>query len=274
MSLEEFKNWAVSQGSVAKFTDGNYLGECVSLVNQYLGRVYGIRAGAWGHAKDWATSANVAQHFDRVGSPQAGDIGVSGATSTNPYGHIWIYLSPTQVLEQNGRVARRVSINASIQKPIAILRRKGTPQGDNMAEKTNLDTSKILTNGVLRRDTQVVHSGKTDADLIANHVGKDLTNGYIMSLWLSPEAQAGVAYEAQLKNFYNKYSKLVGELESRPTKAQLEEVATKLQAESAKVAKAEQALKAEQAKKSEDTVLLDEAGSWFTKLFNRLFKRS
>lgn len=268
MNLNQFKDWALKEGSVAT-PIGTYFGECVSLIQQYLSKVFNIPHQSRGNAKDWATNANVLSHFDKVTTPQAGDIGVSGATSTNPYGHIWIYLTPNQILEQNGKVARRVSISAPYFKPIAVLRRKGV----NMAEKVSLDSAKILTDGILRRDTQVVHSGKTDADLLANHVNRDLTNAYIMSLWLSPEAQAGVAFEAQLKTFYNKYSKLIGDLESRPTKAQLEEVATKLAAESAKVAKAEEALKAEQAKKSEDTVLLDEAGSWFSKLLNRLFKK-
>jgi len=270
MSLEEFKNWAVSQGSVAKFTDGNYIGECVSLVNQYLGRVYGIRAGAWGHAKDWATSASVAQHFDKVSSPQAGDIGVGPGTIINPYGHIWIYLDPVTALEQNGRVARRVSINAPIQKPIAILRRKGTPQGDNMANPT-MTTLRIAHSEIGGWDLQKSHNGSLDA-LFQGAAGNKEVNQFIYEQW-----QAGTPYrevKQRQADFYNKYNKLVGELEARPTKAQLEEVATKLAVESAKVAKAEEALKAEQAKKSEDTVLLDEAGSWFTKLFNRLFKRS
>mgnify|MGYP003472787759 FL=1 len=124
MNLDQFKNWAVGQGQVAK-TDGTYLGQCVSLINQYLSKVYGIQAGAWGDAKDWATNQNVLRYFDKVSSPQAGDIGVSGATPSNPYGHIWIYLSPTQVLEQSGKVPLRVSVNAPLFKPIAILRRKG-----------------------------------------------------------------------------------------------------------------------------------------------------
>lgn len=130
MNLEQFKNWAISQGSVGKFTDGNYIGECVSLINQYLGRVIGIIAGSWGNAKDWATNGEVGKYFDKVSSPQAGDIGVSGATPTNPYGHIWIYLTPNLILEQNGKVSRRVSTSAPYLKPIAILRRKGGAMSD------------------------------------------------------------------------------------------------------------------------------------------------
>ena len=133
MDLNAFKRWAIDQGSVAKFTDGKYLGECVSLISQYLGRVYGISAGSWGNAKDWATNAEVAELFTKVNSPQAGDIGVSGATRTNPYGHIWIYLTPTQILEQNGRVAGEVTVGVPVFKPIAILRRKGSsPKEETM----------------------------------------------------------------------------------------------------------------------------------------------
>lgn len=126
MNFQQFIAWAISQGSVGKATDGKYVGQCVSLINQYLSKVYGIQAGAWGDAKDWATNGNVLSHFDRVGNPQAGDIGISGATQYNPYGHIWIYTSPDTILEQNGRVPGRVSQGAAYPNPIAILRRKGT----------------------------------------------------------------------------------------------------------------------------------------------------
>jgi hypothetical protein len=129
MNLQQFKDWAVAAGSVGKATDGGYIGQCVSLINQYLSKVYDIQAGAWGDAKDWATNGNVAKYFDKVSSPQAGDIGVSGATANNPYGHIWIYTSPTTIIEQNGRVPLRVSTGAAYT-PIAILRRKGgMPEG-------------------------------------------------------------------------------------------------------------------------------------------------
>ena len=138
MDLNAFKKWAIDQGSVDKFTDAKYKGQCVSLISQYLGRVYGIKAGAWGNAKDWATNAEVAKLFTKVGSPQAGDIGVSGATRTNPYGHIWIYLTPTQILEQNGRVPLRVSIGVPIFKPIAILRRK--------VQEQDMASDRLITN--------------------------------------------------------------------------------------------------------------------------------
>lgn len=69
--MDAFKNWAVGQGQVAT-PIGTYLGECISLVQQYLDRVFGIPFQARGHAKDWPTNGNVLANFDRVGSPQAG----------------------------------------------------------------------------------------------------------------------------------------------------------------------------------------------------------
>lgn len=138
--MDTFKNWAVQESSVGTPV-GTYIGECVSLIQQYLSRVFGIPFQARGHAKDWATNANVLSHFDKVNTPQAGDIGVSGATPSNPYAHIWIYLTPNLILEQNGRVPRRVSTGTPYLKPIAILRRKSAPaQGDtDMATNQQID---------------------------------------------------------------------------------------------------------------------------------------
>lgn len=268
--MDAFKNWAISQGSVAT-PIGTYVGECVSLVQQYLDRVFGIPFQARGHAKDWPTNGNVLANFDKVSSPQAGDIGVSGATATNPYGHIWIYLSPTQILEQNGRVARRVSVGSAYSNPIAILRKKGT--GGNMADKTNLGTARILAERILGRDFDATHQGAGDYDLNQNHVNRDLSNDYIYSLWTSPEANAYSNFKKASTAFYKKYADLVGDLEKRPTKEQLEAVQKQLAEEAEKVKQAEQKLAEEQAKRSEDTELLDGAGTWLSKLFNRLFKK-
>lgn len=72
----------------------------------------------------------------------------------------------------------------------------------------------------------------------------------------------------------------VNDLNTRPTKAQLEalqgklnEMGTSIDLANKKAENALKELKEAQAKQSEDTKLLDEAGSWLTKLFNRLFKK-
>lgn len=146
-------------------------------------------------------------------------------------------------------------------------------QGGNMADKTNLNTARILGETILGRDRNLTHSGKGDADLNANHVNRDLTNDYVYKLWTSPEAQAAAAREASYKKFYDTYSSKIAELSVRPTKEELAKLGESLKAEQAKVVAAEKKLAEEQAKKTEDTVLLDEAGNWLTKLFNRIFKK-
>jgi len=133
MNLDQFKDWAIQQGQVSNPTGRQewlYAGECVSLIQQYLDKVYGIPFQPRGHAKDWITNGNVLSYFDIVGNPQAGDIGVTGPVTGNPYGHIFIYLSPTTILEQNGRVSRRVSVGAAYQ-GATVLRHKGQG-GDSM----------------------------------------------------------------------------------------------------------------------------------------------
>lgn len=284
MTIEEFRAWAQSQGSVAKYTDGKYLGECVSLVNQYLARVNGIQAGAWGNAKDWATNGTVAQYFDKVSSPQAGDIGVSGATSTNPYGHIWIYLTPNLVLEQNGRVARKVSVNAPLFKPIAILRRKGASPGGNVAGIPNEDAWYWRFNKLM---DQIRGRTMTREEFQKNFVG---TEAFRMVEILSDSTEADTAtnwqnvgrlavadrWDQQIYSLQDQ----VKALSTRPTRAELDAVQKQAEELTASVEAAKAQAKAAQeenerlkAEQTEDTELLNQAGSWFTKLFNRLFKK-
>lgn len=169
MNLDQFENWALQQGQVSKYTDAAFPGQCVSLINQYLGRVYGIMAGAWGDAKDWANNGQVNQYFDHVSSPQAGDIGIMGSNFGNGYGHIFIYLSPNTIIEQNGRVPLRVSTGSAYYSPIAILRRKGaTPEGGTVSasQDTVDDTSiRLEFNNALDRDA-------TEPDLAAHRGSK------------------------------------------------------------------------------------------------------
>ncbi len=72
----------------------------------------------------------------------------------------------------------------------------------------------------------------------------------------------------------------VNNLNARPTKAQLDtlkaqvsELSSNVELANVRAENALKELKEAQAKQSEDTKLLDEAGSWLTKLFNRLFKK-
>jgi len=230
MTLDQFQNWVLSQGSVAK-TDGGFVGECVSLINQYLSKVYGIQAGAWGNAKDWVNNGNVLQHFDRVGDLQRGDIVVWGPNFGDGYGHIGIYLGNGQLLDQNGRIARRVAVGSVYPGYIGILRRKGTTnQGGEMAKDSKVDdvTVQLTYNLGLDRAASAneihtrVNSGQTEEQLLRDVLGSD-EHKALQQKWYD----------------YDRLSKQVQELSTRPTKAELQALANELAKSNAKVAELE-----------------------------------
>lgn len=253
MNLDQFRNWAVSQGQVSNpvsRADWLYTGECVSLVQQYLNKVYGIPFQARGHAKDWISNGNVLSYFDRVGSPQAGDIGVTGAVAGNPYGHIFIYLSPSTILEQNGRVSRRVSTGAAYP-GAAILRRKGQPAPQEVIMNTQTGGELYLT---------ALHRPAENTQAASQWNGMQPRDALIR-LRSEPEWQT-IDTKVRL---YDGVQAKVNELSARPTKDELQKVVDELKKAQTKVTELENT-------KSEDTVLLDQSGTWLTKLFNRLFK--
>lgn len=228
MNLDSFRQYAINAGQVAT-PAGTYLSQCVSLIQQYLNKVYGIPFTPRGDAKDWATNGNVLSHFDRVGSPQAGDIGISGATASNPYGHIWIYTSPTTILEQNGRVSRRVSTGAAYPNPIAILRRKGTPQqgGNNMipnADNYYARYSKLI-NQVRGRD--ITGKGFSREEFAKNIAGvSDLT----AVERISDDAEANEAHEWMKIGYLAKKDNWQGQITTAQKQfADATKVATQLQ---------------------------------------------
>lgn len=147
-----------------------------------------------------------------------------------------------------------------------------------MPELSNLSTGRILMEGVVGRDYDLVHSGGSDADIKANHVGRPLTNDYFFWLFTAPETKANKALQKARKDFYNTYKDQIAELSTRPTKAQLEALGKSLQAEQAKVAEAEKAL--EEAKKQggispEDSAAIKETLSitkWIKEKLGGIFK--
>lgn len=188
-TLQQFLEWALAQGSVAKYDDEGYLGECVSLINQYCYRVLGIPAKAWGHAYAWGNNTNAAvlTYFDHVSSVQAGDILVYPSSFGGGVGHIEIALDNGKAIGQNRNYSRKVAVNDVLPGYTTILRKKG----GNMADEVTLTTARILAHGVIGRQgkTNNALEGKSDADLKKNQVGKELTNQYIANLYNSTEAK-------------------------------------------------------------------------------------
>lgn len=95
MNYEEFIN--TYNGKSFDY-DGVSGVQCVDLIKMYLDKVFGIKAGAWGNAKDYYENFNnlpLKNSFTRIANtaefvPARGDILVWGAGLGNTYGHIAI----------------------------------------------------------------------------------------------------------------------------------------------------------------------------------------
>ena len=100
MNLNEFENWALAQGSVGNPTpEESYKGECVSLIQQYLNKVFNIPFKARGNAKDWANIT--IEGFNRFASDNTLKPGDIIVYNYGKYGHIAIVTVDGKSLEQN-----------------------------------------------------------------------------------------------------------------------------------------------------------------------------
>ncbi len=111
-SLQAFREWAIAQGgNIGNPLVNTHRGQCVSLVQQYLYRVFAIPYTPRGNAKDF-----IPPNFTKVsGSPRAGDIVRWPASNYSKYGHIGLIDDDNLYLFQNrlsdGRVHRGQPIN-------------------------------------------------------------------------------------------------------------------------------------------------------------------
>lgn len=118
-TLEQFKTdtlggrFGVPGTSNTNLGDPAYAGQCVSYVRLYMEEVLGIKTAVWGHAVNYWTNPSVLVHFDKVKTPQDGDIVVWGDDPgiwTTEYGHIAIWYKG-QILNQNFGGNLKVTIN-------------------------------------------------------------------------------------------------------------------------------------------------------------------
>lgn len=125
MTLKEFENWALSQVSVGNPPPQNnsFEGQCVSLIQQYLYKVFGKSFKAYGNAKDWATNYPKEYLKKVTGTLQAGDILVYGSNYGKGYGHIAIVSADKKFFDQNGIKSLKVAVASKIWSGyIAVLR--------------------------------------------------------------------------------------------------------------------------------------------------------
>lgn len=105
MNLQEFGSWGLKQKSVANPAPNNkYKGQCVSLIQQYLYKVFGKSFKAYGNAKDWATNypTSYFKKMDKSTKLQPGDVLVYGSNYGGGYGHIGLIDVNGKWYDQNG----------------------------------------------------------------------------------------------------------------------------------------------------------------------------
>lgn len=153
MNLREFEKWALAQGSVANpEPDFGFKGQCVSLIQQYLYQVCGIKFKARGNAKDWAN--NIIEGWDKFdvsNTLKAGDILVY---TTGKYGHIVIVNADLKCLEQNWNYNKKVTVSEIRKGYSCILRsKKAIDIGTNNTEQTTNGDKTAITYTVKKGDT-------------------------------------------------------------------------------------------------------------------------
>lgn len=132
MNLREFENWALTQKSVGNPTaEGSYKGECVSLIQQYLYKVYGIPFRARGNAKDWANiEIQDFKRFNPSNRLKSGDIVIY---DSGKYGHMGIVTINGKLLQQNKDGNRIITITDVMPGYVMIQR----PNNVNLGENSN-----------------------------------------------------------------------------------------------------------------------------------------
>jgi hypothetical protein len=98
ISLEKFIN--NTKGKQIALPNGNYKGQCVSLIQQYISQCLEQPVKARGNAKDWINSYVNEGLGHTVSDQKAGDI-IVFPNEADGYGHIAIYISNGQLYDQN-----------------------------------------------------------------------------------------------------------------------------------------------------------------------------
>ena len=103
MNLREFGDWGLKMESVGNPEVNTYVGQCVSLIQQYLYKVFNIPYKPRGNAKDWEY-VNIPgfKKLSKYAPLEKGDILVYGNNYGNGYGHIGLIDCNMNFYDQNG----------------------------------------------------------------------------------------------------------------------------------------------------------------------------
>ena len=116
MNLKEFCNWALAQGSVANPEPDNWFkGQCVSLIQQYLYKVFNKPFKAYGNAVSWSSTypKDYFIKLDKSVKLQPGDVLVYGANYAQGLGHIAMIDEQGRFFDQNGIRKLQVSYRST-----------------------------------------------------------------------------------------------------------------------------------------------------------------
>ena len=128
MNLKEFENWAVAQKQVGNpNTEESYKGECVSLIQQYLSKVYNIPFKARGNAKDWANIQ--IEGFEKLSLNNALKPGDILVYDTGKFGHMVIVTLEDKALQQNKGGNRIITVESIESGYVVIHRPKNVDLG-------------------------------------------------------------------------------------------------------------------------------------------------
>lgn len=250
--------------------DGYFGNQCMDLANQFVQEVWG--KSGWDIARGFAyqvwtefNSLPVSKYATRVpntptGVPPAGAL-IVWSTGVGPAGHIAVTTgvgntNTFQSFDQNWnghQYCELVTHNYNHVYGWIIL--NPIKQGEIM------DTA---TGGELY--LTALHRPAESAGAAGQWNGRTLRDALIV-LRSTPEWQAT---DVKVKNFDALQSK-VAELSKNPTKAELQTVVDQLAEAQKEVQKAQEEVAKVKADKSADTELLDQSGTWLSKLIKRLF---
>lgn len=155
MTLFDFGATMMASGSVGNPQVGTYIGQCVSLIQQYLYLCFGVNYAPRGNAKDF-----VPPKFYRVtdGSIQKGDIIRYGADYGGGYGHIGMIVWSGNYMDQNG--VRPLAIGKRSQ-PFGNIESVWRPDNGielgGPSEPNNWDTTDIPAGAIPENGTFLAH---------------------------------------------------------------------------------------------------------------------
>ncbi len=224
--------------------DGYYGAQCWDVSARFAREVVGCPSfptgsgGAEGLFRIFADP--IPQFFDRIANdprdpnqlPRKGDVIVFMASFSPPWGHTGVCISADSsgvtMLEQNGNNPGGV----------AYIKKRGwtgvsgwlrPKRGVDMAEKINVDTSRIIAHGILARNGLDGRAYALDGSAGDPWVGGDLSNQFIQDVFLSPEArQWRDSQDPNSINGINARLKQAAIDAKRPTSDDLQTVQSKL----------------------------------------------